>query len=196
MTAVPPAPSAQYGSEEDQQATKAPFLRTLRLARPARRQLALAILLGACVVAAAIGLMGTSAWLISRASEHPSMIALTVAIVGVRFFGLSRAVSRYVERLVGHDAAFRALADLRVTVYDRLEVLAPAGLPAFRRGDLLNRLVQDVDAMQDLMLRVIPPFAIAAVVGNRHGGLDLEPPARRRRHCWSPCCWPPRWCRG
>ena len=103
---------------------------------------------------------------ISRAAQHPNESQLAVAIVGVQFFGLSRGFFRYEERLVGHDAAFRLLADLRVRVYQRLERLAPAGLPAFRRGDLLARIVQDVDSLQDLVIRVIPPFGIAVLVGS------------------------------
>ena len=79
--------------------------------------------------------------------------------------GCSRGLFRYGERLVGHDAALRVLAGLRVGVYRRLEALAPAGLAAFASGDLLARLVDDVDSLQDLLLRVIPPFAIAAIVG-------------------------------
>jgi thiol reductant ABC exporter CydC subunit len=143
----------------------APLGRTLGLARPAAGRVALATLLGAGAVAAAIGLMATSAWLISRAAQHPPEAELALAIVGVQFFGLSRGFFRYGERLVGHDAAFRALADLRVRVYRHLEQLAPAGLPAFRSGDLLARLVSDVDSLQDLILRVVPPFAVAVVVG-------------------------------
>jgi thiol reductant ABC exporter CydC subunit len=144
---------------------RAPLARTLALARPASGRLALAALLGAGAVGAGIGLIATSAWLISRASQRPQESALAVAIVAVQFFGLSRGVCRYGERLVAHDAAFRLLAGLRVDVYRRLERLAPAGLPAFRGGDLLVRLLDDVDALQDLLLRVIPPFAIAALVG-------------------------------
>ena len=140
-------------------------MRTLRLARPAAGRLVLATLLGAGAIGAGIGLIATSAWLISRASERPQESALALAIVGVQFFALSRGLSRYGERLAGHDAAFRLLADLRVSVYRSLERLAPAGLPAFARGDLLARLVDDVDSLQDLLLRVVPPFAIAAIVG-------------------------------
>jgi thiol reductant ABC exporter CydC subunit len=139
--------------------------RTLAVARPARRRLAQASLLGAGAIGASIALMGTSAWLISRAAQHPSEASLTLAIVGVQFFGLSRGFLRYGERLAGHDAALRMLAGLRVRVYAKLETLAPAGLPAFRRGDLVSRVVDDVDSLQDVVLRVIEPFAVAALVG-------------------------------
>jgi thiol reductant ABC exporter CydC subunit len=139
--------------------------RTLGLTRPVGGRLALAALLGAGTIAADIGLIGTAAWLISRAAQHPNESHLAVAIVGVQFFGLSRGIFRYEERLVGHDAAFRLLVDLRVKVYEQLERLAPTGLPAFRRGDLLARLVQDVDSLQDLAIAVIPSFAIALMVG-------------------------------
>ncbi|HZM57411.1 MAG TPA: thiol reductant ABC exporter subunit CydC [Acidimicrobiales bacterium] len=149
----------------------APIGRTLGIARPAARRLALASLLGAGAIGAAIGLMGTAAWLLSRAAQHPSESALAVAIVLVQFFGLSRGFLRYGERLVGHDAAFRVLAAQRVRIYRHLERLAPAGLPAFRSGDLLSRLVADVDSLQDLILRVIPPFAIAVLVGTATVGL-------------------------
>ena len=131
--------------------------------------------------------MGTSAWLISRAALHPSEASLTLAIVGVQFFGLSRGFLRYGERLVGHDAALRVLADLRVRVYERLERVAPAGLPLFRRGDLVARVVDDVDSLQDVVLRVIQPFAVAALVGSGHGRRHVDPaPGRRRRAAGRP----------
>lgn len=139
--------------------------RLLGLARPVRSRLALSVLLGAIAIGSSVGLMATSAWLISRASQHPPVLTLMVAVTSVRAFGIARAVFRYAERLVSHDAAFRILADLRVRVYERLERLAPAGLPAFRRGDLLSRLVADVDAVQDFFLRALLPAAVAAVVG-------------------------------
>jgi thiol reductant ABC exporter CydC subunit len=144
---------------------RAPLARTVGLARPAAGRLALATLLGAAAAGAGIGLIATSAWLISRAAQRPQESALALAIVAVQFFALSRGLFRYAERVAGHDAAFRLLADLRVSVYRSLERLAPVGLPAFRHGDLLARLVDDVDSLQDLMLRVVPPFAVAALVG-------------------------------
>ncbi len=139
--------------------------RTLGVARVAAGRLAHASLLGAGAIGASIALMGTSSWLISRAALHPSEASLTLAIVGVQVFGLSRGFLRYGERLVGHDAALRVLADLRVRVYGRLEAIAPAGLPLFRRGDLVSRVVDDVDSLQDVVLRVIQPFAVACLVG-------------------------------
>ena len=139
--------------------------RTLGIAHAARRRLAEASLLGAGAIGASIALMGTSAWLISRAAQHPSEASLTLAIVGVQFFGLSRGFLRYGERLVGHDTALRVLADLRVRVFTRLEAVAPVGLPAFRRGDLMARFVDDVDSLQDVVLRVLQPFLVAALVG-------------------------------
>jgi thiol reductant ABC exporter CydC subunit len=140
------------------------FVRLLRIARPVWGRLALAVLLGTCAALAAIGLMATSGYLISRASQQPPILTLTTVIVMVRFFGISRGVFRYLERLVGHDAALRVLADLRVDVYRGLVTQAPAGLSRFRSGDLLARLVGDVDELQELYLRVVPPFGIAAVV--------------------------------
>jgi thiol reductant ABC exporter CydC subunit len=158
-------------SRHDDDGPEAPLLRTLAIARPAAGRLALATLLGAGAVAAAIGLIATSAWLISRSSQRPQESVVAVAIVGVQFFALSRGLCRYGERLVSHDAAFRVLSNLRVTVYERLERLAPLGLPAFRSGELLARLVHDVDSLQDLLLRVVPPFAIALLVGAGTVGL-------------------------
>ena len=145
--------------------TSAPLGRTLAVTRPALRGIVLTSLLGAGAIAATIGLMGTAAWLISRSAQHPSEAALGVAIVGVQFFGLSRGFLRYGERLTSHDAALRLIADLRVDVYGHLEKLAPSGLAEFRAGDLLARFAQDVDSLQDLVIRVIPPFAIAMMAG-------------------------------
>ncbi len=108
--------------------------------------------------------MATSGWLISRASEQPPVMYLMIAVTATRAFGIGRAVFRYAERLVSHDAVLRMLADTRVAVYRRLERLAPAGLRATRRGDLLSRLVADVDALQDYWLRWLLPASAAAVV--------------------------------
>ena len=140
------------------------ILSILRIGRPVRWRLLLAVMAGAAAGGAAIGLAATSAWLISRAAEQPVMLTLLAAITAVRAFGISRGVFRYLERLAAHDAAFRVLGELRGTVYARLAKLAPAGLAELRSGDLLARLVGDVDGLADLWLRVLLPYASAAVV--------------------------------
>ncbi|MFJ6621252.1 thiol reductant ABC exporter subunit CydD [Kitasatospora sp. NPDC091335] len=127
-------------------------------------RLALSILLGALALGCAVALMATSGYLISRASEMPPVLYLMMAVTSVRAFGIGRSVFRYAERLVSHDAVLRGLGTLRAAVYRRLSALAPAGLPAFRRGDLLSRLVADVDAIQDHYLRWRLPAAVAGVV--------------------------------
>ncbi|MFF4092660.1 thiol reductant ABC exporter subunit CydD [Streptomyces sp. NPDC001834] len=141
-------------------------LARVRKAAGARRgQLALALLLGSLALGSSVGLMAVSGWLISRASEQPPVLYLMVAVTATRAFGLGRAVFRYAERLVSHDAVLRMLAELRVAVYRGLERIAPAGLRRTRRGDLLSRLVADVDALQDHWLRWLLPAGTAVVVG-------------------------------
>ncbi|MDF3300869.1 thiol reductant ABC exporter subunit CydD [Streptomyces tropicalis] len=138
--------------------------RVRSLAGPRRGRLALALLLGSLALASAVGLMATSGWLISRASQQPPVLYLMVAVTATRAFGIGRAVFRYAERLVSHDTVLRMLADCRVAVYRRLERLAPAGLRDARRGDLLSRLVTDVDALQDYWLRWRLPAGAALLV--------------------------------
>jgi thiol reductant ABC exporter CydC subunit len=141
------------------------LFRAVRLAGPVRGRLLLAAFLGTVAAGSAVGLLASSAWLISRAAERPPLLYLMVAIVAVRAFALCRGAARYAERLAAHDAVFRLLADLRVRVYVHLERLAPARLSHTRSGDLLSRLVADVDTMQDLWLRLLLPYVCAGVVG-------------------------------
>jgi ATP-binding cassette subfamily C protein CydC len=139
----------------------------LRLAQPPLRRFAPGVFLGVISALSSVGLLATSAWLITRAAEHPPILFLGAAIVGVRAFALFRAASRYVERLTSHDAAFRQLSALRVGIYRRLVPLAPDGLRGDAggtgRGDLLTRLVSDVDELQNLPLRVVQPLVVTAV---------------------------------
>ncbi|GAA3453310.1 thiol reductant ABC exporter subunit CydC [Dactylosporangium matsuzakiense] len=128
-------------------------------------RLLVALVSGVAAALCAVGLMATSAWLISRAALHPPVLHLMVAIVAVRAFGIGRGVLRYVERVTGHDGALRLLGVVRVRVFRRLERLAPAGLAGFRRGDLAARLVDDVESIVDLVVRVALPIAVAAVTG-------------------------------
>ena len=126
-----------------------------------RWRLGLAVLLAAGASAASVALLGVAAWLISKAAQHPPFLELSVAAVGVRFFGISRAVLRYLERLVGHDLALRMRSALRLRSY---RALARTTLLGRRHGDLLVRVVADVEAIQDVLVRVVLPFAAAAVV--------------------------------
>jgi len=130
-----------------------------------RPRLALAALLGALTILFGVGLMATAGYLISRAAERPAVLSLTVAIVGVRFFALTRPVTRYLERLASHDVALRSLGNARARVYERIAPLAPAQLQDRRHGDLLARLVADVDSLQNLYLRGLLPPVVAVAAG-------------------------------
>ena len=136
----------------------------LKLAAPFRQRIALATLLGVATIGSGIGLMTTSAYLIASAALHPSIADLQVAIVGVRFFGITRGVFRYLERLTTHDVAFRLLARLRVWFYTALEPLAPARLLQIHSGDLLARIVADVETLEGFFLRTITPPLVALLV--------------------------------
>ncbi|MGW0910004.1 thiol reductant ABC exporter subunit CydC [Streptomyces sp. NPDC002853] len=141
-----------------------PTLRLLRHLLPHWRRLLPAALASACSELAAAALMATAAWLITRAAEQPPLASVSLAIVAVRALALGRGALRYVDRLLGHDGVLRAVAGFRTQVYEALVPLAPAGIPAFRNGDLLTRLVDDVDAAQNLLLRVLIPAAAACTV--------------------------------
>ena len=146
-------------------AHKLPVLRrVMGLVLPFWRGMALAVLLGVLTIASSIGLMMTSAWMISKSALQPSIAELGVAVVSVRFFGIARGVFRYLERLVSHDTTFRLLASLRLRFYQALEPLAPARLADFRSGDLLSRVVNDIESLQNVYLRAIAPPLVAVVI--------------------------------
>ncbi len=140
--------------------------RAVRLAGGRPGRLAAAVACGAGTALAGVALLGTSGYLISRASERPPILSLTVAIVAVRALAIARALLRYAERLASHDLAFRMLAELRVRFFARLAPLVPSGLGTLRTGDLLSRFVADVDRLQDLYLRgLAPPLVAALTIG-------------------------------
>ncbi|VVJ23657.1 Efflux ABC transporter for glutathione/L-cysteine [Amycolatopsis camponoti] len=118
--------------------------------------------LGALALLAGVALTATSGWLIAKASQQPPILTLTVAVVGVRAFGLGRAGLRYVERLVTHDAAFRIAGRLRVRLWNSLVRLGPAR--GLRAGEGQRRLVADVDTVRDLLPRVVSPPLVVALV--------------------------------
>lgn len=136
----------------------------LRSALPPARRFWPALASGFASEASAVALLAVSAWLIVRASEQPPVLYLSAAVVGVRFFALSRASFRYLERLTGHDAALRQLATTRASLVRRLVPLAPDGLTRTGRGSILGALVDDVDDLQNLPLRVVQPLVASATV--------------------------------
>ncbi|MGN9780472.1 thiol reductant ABC exporter subunit CydC [Nonomuraea sp. ZG12] len=121
-----------------------------------------AVLAGGAADLAGLGLIAAAAWLITRAAEQPPLAALSVAIVATRAFATSRGVFRYAERLTGHDVALRAQADTRERLYASL--ITPRR-PRHGGADLLSRMVDDTEAVQDLLVRCLLPAAAAAMAG-------------------------------
>lgn len=128
-----------------------------------KAQFALAVVLGTLGLGASIGLAATSAWLIARASQHPPVLYLTIATVGVRFFGISKAVLRYVQRLASHRVAMDGIASLRENVYRSLAASRTDTVTGLKRGDILARTGADVDALGDLLVKSVLPACVALV---------------------------------
>ena len=139
--------------------------RLLAFFKPLIREVLASIVLGAITITSSIGLMGASAWLIVTAATHPSIAVLQVAIVGVRFFGVTRGVSRYLERLVSHNLTFNLLTRLRVWFYKSLLPLAPARTSQYRAGDLLSRITSDIKILEDFYIRSLAPPLVAILIG-------------------------------
>jgi len=139
--------------------------RLLALVVPHWPWLALGGLLGVIAIGSNVALMGLSAYLISKAAIATSVAELALAVTGVRVLAISRAGFRYLERYTTHRAMFRILTTIRAWFYAAVEPLAPARLVHVRSGDLMTRLVNDVDAMEEFYVRVlVPPFVAAVVV--------------------------------
>ncbi|MFF3027132.1 thiol reductant ABC exporter subunit CydC [Microbacterium sp. NPDC057944] len=151
----------------------------LRRAQPPFLRFLPGLVWGVLSAAAAVSLLAVSGWLIVSASIVDSLVPLSIAVVGVRFFAVSRAVTRYLERLTGHDAALRQLARTRSDLVRRLIPLSPAGLGGTDHGRVLSALVDDVENLQNLPLRVVQPLAIAGVVAVGAVGVVaiISPPA-------------------
>ncbi len=132
----------------------------LRIGAPPRRKLALAALLGVLGALATVGLLAGSGYVVDRAAFRPGLGAIAGVLAGVEVLAFLRGPLRYGERLVAHDAAFHSLVRWRVWLYDHLEPLAPAGLRGWRSGDLLARVTDDVDTLQDLYLRCLLPVGV------------------------------------
>ncbi|MFC7248030.1 amino acid ABC transporter ATP-binding/permease protein [Catellatospora aurea] len=133
--------------------------RVLAFAYPLRWRFVGAGLLAAGTEAAGLGLMAAATWLLATAAGQPPLITLSIAIVLVRALAIGRGVLRYVERLASHDAVLRMVTEVRARIFAALVDRPPA-----RRADALSRMVSDVDAVQDLVIRVLLPMAAAGLV--------------------------------
>lgn len=140
------------------------LLRLFSFMKPFLKEISFSILTGIITIGTGIGMLGTSAYLISYAALQPSIAELQVAIVGVRFFGITRSVFRYLERLVSHSVNLRLLAKMRVWFYRSLEPGAPANLQQRRGGDLLNRVMADLETLENFYVRVVAPVIVAFVI--------------------------------
>ena len=135
-----------------------------------RRWMLLGMLLGLLALVSAVGLLSLAGWFLSAAAlaglvpASAYMFNVFYPSVGVRVFAISRTLARYAERIVSHDATFRILEGLRCWFYEHLEPLAPGALGGFRSGDLLNRAVADIDALDNLYLRVLSPSVVAVAL--------------------------------
>ncbi|NMW17490.1 MAG: thiol reductant ABC exporter subunit CydC [Chlorobiaceae bacterium] len=140
------------------------FLRLTALVKPYFWWMALAALIGFATTGSGIGLLMTSGYIIAKAALQPPMAALQLSILGVRVFGLARGVLRYAERLISHNITFKILAKLRLWFYDAIEPLAPARLMHFKSGDLLQRIVDDIQSLENIYTRVLGPPLTALLV--------------------------------
>lgn len=136
-----------------------------QMARPVRWRLFAGRTLAVLTELCSIGLAATATWMLVRASTHTPFAELAVAAVAVRTFAIGKGVLRYSERLVSHDTTFRMLADVRGAVVARLGRIAPAGVPGMERGDVMARVVDDVDRLADQELRVMGPMTSGLAVG-------------------------------
>ena len=137
----------------------------LRLFKAQRAEMFAAVFLGGCSLGAAVGLLATSAWLISMASTKPPVLVLEVAIVSVRFFGLSRGALKYASRILEHNSALKIQTALRVRIYERFSRLLPSDFAGLHRGNVLSQIMNDVELAQDLWLRIASPWLAALVSG-------------------------------
>jgi ATP-binding cassette subfamily C protein CydCD len=140
-----------------------PVRTILRATGPVRARFAAAAGLGVLAETCTVGLAGVAAWLVLRAAEQPALADLSLAVTAVRAFGIGKGAFRYAERLATHDAAFRVISAIRSDLVAHVGRIAPAGIPGWSRGDIGQRVVDDVDRLVDLFARLFVP-AVAIVV--------------------------------
>lgn len=158
---VPPLPEMWSRTNHRK---KHPIIHLITLMKPNKGWVLLSVLFGYFAIFCGIGLVSTSTYIISAAALQPSIAALQVAIVGVRFFGIFRALSRYLERITSHQVTFKLLAQLRVWFYQAVEPLAPARMMTFHSGDLLSRIIGDISILENFFVRGAGPSLVAILV--------------------------------
>lgn len=134
------------------------------LLRPRLPRVLAAITLGVLTLGSALALAGVSAWLITRAWQMPPVLDLSVAVVAVRTFAISRGVLHYCERLATHDTALRAAGTARTQIYHRLARGPAAAAARLHSGELVARVGADVDELADVLVRALVPIGVAAVL--------------------------------
>ncbi len=140
------------------------ILQLVKLIMPFKWSILLAISLGFLTIGSSIGLMGTSAFIIASAALHPALGSLMVPITGVRFFGISRGLFRYAERITSHNTTFKILSNLRTWFYKKIEPLAPAKIQNYQSGDLTGRIIADIETLEHFFVSVVAPPIVAILV--------------------------------
>jgi len=163
---APGAGAGRAGRASSDLSDPAVLRRLVRISAPPWGRLGVATALGVAAALATIGLLAGSGYLVDKAWFRPGLGAIAGLLAAVEVLAFIRGPLRYGERLEGHDAAFRALSRWRVWLYDQLEPRSPAGLRAWRSGDLLARAVEDVDVLQDLYLRGLLPVSVAVAASS------------------------------
>jgi thiol reductant ABC exporter CydC subunit len=156
-----PGPSLQDSLQDPMRPRLASLWRQMLAGQSTRTTAALTLSLAGQL--SALGLLAISAWLLTTASLRPPILLLSAGIAAVRLLALTRGLGRYGERLASHDVALRSLAHMRVWAYRHLERLVPGGIPGFSAGDVLSRIAADIDALQDIIVRVGLPLVSGAL---------------------------------
>lgn len=141
------------------------MLKVIGYIRQHKAAFAVAILLATGTILAGIGLMSTSGYLISRAAQRPMIVDLFMVTAGVRFFGISRAVVRYFERVVAHDLTFKILLSMRMSLYRQIDSFSQKWMMTRRPGDLLAGITSDIETLQNVYLRIVAPLIVAFFIG-------------------------------
>jgi len=136
----------------------------VRLIMLEKKDILYSIIFGFLAGITAVGLFAASGYLISKSALAPPFYTLIILTSAVKLLGITKAIARYAERYFSHRATFTILSNLRVSFFSKLEPLAPGIFQKYRSGDLLSRVVGDVETLQNFFLRVFyPPIVLVLV---------------------------------